>query len=346
MNTLFPKQEILDHVLVALRRIVRSIDMHSKKLLQTHRLTIPQVVLLREIQRRGRLTLGDLAKHASLSNATVTGIVDRLEARKFVRRIRSETDRRQVFVEIISAGAKLMTAMPPLLQENFIQKLQDLEKWEQAQILSSLERVASLMNADEIEASPILAHHALTASEDDINGGRNSSKASGKMNSKALSSNGPEEELKSDPETQLHCVSSTDGFPTGIDIKKLIDFLHESLKPYEDTPEDIERGILDALTAVGREGGFLLISELRGRIVGALVMQKTGMKGYVPENILLFVAVSPDQRGKGLGRKIIEQALNKVDGNVKLHVEYDNPARRLYERIGFTSKYAEMRYVK
>ncbi len=346
MNTLFPKQEILDHVLVALRRIVRSIDLHSKKLVQTHRLTIPQVVLLREIQRRGRLSLSELAKHASLSNATVTGIVDRLEARDFVRRVRSETDRRQVFVEIITDGAKLMTAMPPLLQENFIQKLQELEKWEQAQILSSLERVACLMNADEIEASPILAHHMLTASEDDINGENNLSEASGEPLSKASSPRDRDKAGSKVPDVRFHVVHSLNEFPRGVDIKTLTDFLHESLKPYEDTPEDIEHGIRDALSAVGREGGFLLISELQGRIIGALVMQKTGMKGYVPENILLFVAVSPDQRGKGMGRMLIERALDMVEGSVKLHVEYDNPARRLYERVGFTSKYAEMRYVK
>jgi GNAT superfamily N-acetyltransferase len=137
-----------------------------------------------------------------------------------------------------------------------------------------------------------------------------------------------------------------DGFPQGIDIKKLTNFLHESLKPYEDTPEDIEQGIRDAFAAKGREGGFVLIAECEGRIGGALVMQKTGMNGYVPENILLFVAVSPKERGKGMGRKIIENALNRVEGGVKLHVEYDNPARRLYERIGFSSKYAEMRYSK
>jgi len=127
---------------------------------------------------------------------------------------------------------------------------------------------------------------------------------------------------------------------------KLVEFFHESLKPYQDNPEDIEQGIRDALTAPGREGGFLLIAETNEKIAGALVMQRTGMKGYVPENILLYVAVSPDMRGKGLGRLIIERAVKSADGNIKLHVEYDNPARRLYERIGFTSKYAEMRYLK
>ena len=347
-DILFPKQEILDHVLVALRRIVRSIDLYSKKLVQSHRLTIPQVVLLREIQRHERLALGELAKLANLSNATVTGIIDRLEIRELVRRVRGADDRRQVFVEILPGGANVLQTMPPLLQENFVRKLQKLEKWEQAQILSSLERVASLMNAEEIDASPILAHHQLAASEDDINIRKKAlprsvniiTADSENTTSKETSENGAVREY------HVHCVNSLDKFPDHIDINKLIDFLHQSLKPYEDTPEDIERGIRDALSAMGREGGFLLISESQGEISGALVMQKTGMKGYVPENILLFVAISPDRRGKGLGRKLIEYALNLVNGDVKLHVEYDNPARRLYERIGFTSKYAEMRYRK
>jgi DNA-binding MarR family transcriptional regulator/GNAT superfamily N-acetyltransferase len=347
MDTLFPKQEILDDVLVSIRRIVRSIDLYSRKLIQTHRLTIPQVVLLREIQRHGRLTTGGLAKLASLSNATVTGIVDRLESRNLVRRIRSENDRRQVFIEIQPDGVEILRAMPPLLQENFVQKLQRLEKWEQAQILSSLARVASLMNADEMEASPILAHHQLTASENDVAARESAGQHPVKTLEVSLGSSGHKQEPgRTGVEThRVHFVDALNRFPGGVDIKTLTDFLHEALKPYEDTPADIENGIRDALTAVGREGGFLLIAETRGKITGALVMQRTGMRGYVPENILLFVAVSPDHRGEGLGRRLIEHALSLVKGNVKLHVEYDNPARRLYERVGFTSKYAEMRYV-
>jgi ribosomal-protein-alanine N-acetyltransferase len=347
-DILFPKQEIPDQVLVSLRRIVRSIDLYSKKLEQTHRLTIPQVVLLREIQGHERLALGELAKLANLSNATVTGIIDRLESRKLVRRVRGDSDRRHVYVEILPDGANMLQAMPPLLQEDFVRKIQELGKWEQAQILSSLERVASLMSAEEIDASPILAHHQLAASEDDTKSREKAAPRSVKIipvNSR--NANDKEKSEKSVmQEHYVHFVNDLDRFPDHIDINKLIDFLHQSLKPYEDTPEDIERGIRDALSAVRREGGFLLISESKDEISGALVMQKTGMKGYVPENILLFVAVSPDQRGNGLGRNLIEYALSLVDGNVKLHVEYDNPARKLYERIGFTSKYAEMRYRK
>lgn len=75
-------------------------------------------------------------------------------------------------------------------------------------------------------------------------------------------------------------------------------------------------------------------------------MLKTGMKGYIPENILLFVTVTPDSRGLGVGKRLIEKSIALCEGNVKLHVEYDNPAKRLYERIGFTTKYADMRLVR
>ena len=344
INTKCPNQEVFDYVLIALRRIMRAIDLHSKKLMQSHHLTIPQAILLREIQRRRGMTLGDLAKRASLSNATVTGIVDRLEARQLVKRVRSAADRRQVLVEMAPSGQELLKTMPSLLQDNFIRELQSLQKWEQTQILSSLERVASIMNADSLEAGPILTQHPLTAREDDVENGTNPQRKLDPENADSATAHHPRPDPN--PEFDFHLAKSLNELPKGIDIKKLTSFLHESLKPYEDTPEDIERGIRDAVTAEGRKGGFILTAELGSEIAGALVMQRTGMKGYVPENILLFVAVSPPQRGKGIGRRLIERAIQLADGNVKLHVEYDNPAFRLYERLGFTSKYAEMRYLK
>jgi len=135
-------------------------------------------------------------------------------------------------------------------------------------------------------------------------------------------------------------------FPGWLDRPRLARFLHEALKPYEDTVEDIERALDYAFTPSAGQGGFLVLAH-RGRTpLGALLMLRTGMKGYVPENILLFVAVTPEARGQGLGGRLIREAIDQCEGDVKLHVEYDNPAKRLYERIGFTSKYAEMRYAR
>ena len=75
-------------------------------------------------------------------------------------------------------------------------------------------------------------------------------------------------------------------------------------------------------------------------------MLRTGMKGYVPENLLVFVAVDPALRGRGVGEQLVRKAIELADGDIKLHVERQNPAKRLYERLGFASKYAEMRYVR
>jgi GNAT superfamily N-acetyltransferase len=145
-------------------------------------------------------------------------------------------------------------------------------------------------------------------------------------------------------EVQIDIYDTWDQLPQWFDSDRLVSFLHESLKPYEDTPEDIYAGLDHALGEATGPGGFLVLATHDDTPLGALVMLDTGMSGYIPENLLLFVAVHPDGRGRGLGKRIISAALQRCNGPVKLHVEYDNPAKRLYERIGFTSNYAEMRY--
>ncbi len=144
----------------------------------------------------------------------------------------------------------------------------------------------------------------------------------------------------------IHIVRWENRLPHWAERAHLARFLHETMRPYEDTIEDINQALDYAFSPNSGKGGFLVLGELDEELVGAVVMLNTGMKGYIPETVLVFVSVSPAMRGSGLGGKLIRKALDEADGNVKLHVEYDNPARRLYERIGFTSKYAEMRYEK
>lgn len=142
---------------------------------------------------------------------------------------------------------------------------------------------------------------------------------------------------------KIHKIVNSTAFPEWIDRPSLVGFLHENLKPYEDTVEDIERGLNYALSVQPGQGGFVLLAEQDRQLLGALVMLRTGMEGYIPPNLLLFVAVTKHCRGKGIGRKLCERAIAECEGDVCLHVEYDNPAKRLYERLGFNTKYAEMR---
>jgi DNA-binding MarR family transcriptional regulator/ribosomal protein S18 acetylase RimI-like enzyme len=296
------------------------------------------------------ISLGELAKRVSLSNATVTGIIDRLERRGMVERRRSERDRRQVFVRGTEKARGVMENAPPLLQERFVSELSNLQKWEREQILSSLSRIALMMNAENIDASPVLSSHPLTVSD----------KILKNIVSQVSSQPGAEEEKGSEMNTNsdsmstgmdksgmiIHEIHKEEEFPSWIDRESLAHFLHESLKPYEDTVEDIRKSLDYVFSDEPGKGGFILIGEIDNKPVGALVMLYTGMSGYIPENILLFIAVDPAARGMGIGGRIIKHSFEISKGDVKLHVEYENPAKRLYERLGMTTKYAEMRYHK
>lgn len=139
----------------------------------------------------------------------------------------------------------------------------------------------------------------------------------------------------------LTIVKQDADFTLDLNRKILSDFLHRVMKPYEDKPDDILRGIDYALGL--NPGGFIVLAHVEGRLAGASVVLRTGMSGYIPPNLLLFIGVEPEIRGHGVGRKIINAIVENTEGDIKLHVEESNPARHLYERCGFQKKYFEMR---
>ena len=156
--------DITEEIVIALRRVIRAIDQHSRQLVQSHGLTGPQALLLNEISRSGPLTGSELAKRVSLSQATVTDVVKRLEGRGLLTRSRNDTDKRRVMLCATEAGRQLVKGSVPLLQESFQQRLAGLHDWEQTQLLASLQRIAEMMNAEDIDASPLLTSGAITAS--------------------------------------------------------------------------------------------------------------------------------------------------------------------------------------
>ena len=134
--------------------------------------------------------------------------------------------------------------------------------------------------------------------------------------------------------------------PTFLEKNEIADFLHTHLDKYGDTKEDILKCLDYALSNYAHQGGFVLLARDEEGIVGAVVMNQTGMEGYIPENILVYIAVHSRYRGKGLGKQLMNKAIDLAKGNIALHVEPDNPAKKLYEKLGFTNKYLEMRLVK
>ena len=159
----------IDEVLVSLRRVIRATDLHSKHLAKTTGLTAPQILLMQTIRDKGQVTIGELANEISLSQATVTSILDRLEKKGFVYRERSVEDKRKVHAYLSEPALEVLKKSPTPLQEHFTRQFSDLQDWEQTQIISALQRVAQMMDAQHIDASPVLDVGVLdrvSASED------------------------------------------------------------------------------------------------------------------------------------------------------------------------------------
>jgi [ribosomal protein S18]-alanine N-acetyltransferase len=131
-----------------------------------------------------------------------------------------------------------------------------------------------------------------------------------------------------------------------IPLEEIVGFLHRELGSSADKETDIRRAVDYALSRAPGKGGFVLTAIENGELLGALVVNDTGMSGYIPEHVIVYVAVDHTMRRQGVGSRLLRKAIARCDGDVKLHVAYDNPARNLYERLGFSSNYAEMRLIR
>lgn len=151
-------------LLIALRKVIRAIGLHSKQLNKTSGLTSPQLLIMLEIDKASGINSSQIAKNITLSPATITNILDRLENKELVLRIRDTEDKRKVGLYLTERGKAILLNAPQALQEHFIDNYSNLAQWEQSQMLSSIERLAEMMNANEIDAAPLLELSAMSAS--------------------------------------------------------------------------------------------------------------------------------------------------------------------------------------
>jgi len=156
-----------DEILIALRRIMRATDLQSQQLSRQSGLTVPQLLVMQAIAKEGSPSTSTLARHIVVSLATVTRIIDRLERDGLVKREKSSRDKRVVNVRLTDAGHSKLEVAPEPLQAEFLRKYRELETWEQQMLKSSLLRVASMMDAEHLDAAPILQTGAIVETQTD-----------------------------------------------------------------------------------------------------------------------------------------------------------------------------------
>lgn len=142
--------------LVLLRQIIRSTDMQEKEISRLTGLTLPQLMTMQALRQIAPVTTGELAKEVSLTQATVTSILDRLEKKELVTRERGVDDKRKVWISLSPNGLDLMKGAPTTQQDMFTRRFDDMQDWEQSMIISALERVSFMLDAQHLDAAPML----------------------------------------------------------------------------------------------------------------------------------------------------------------------------------------------
>lgn len=150
-----------EDALIALRQIQRRTEQASKKLAAQAGLTPSQLLVMQILSERGEISAGEVSNLTQLKHATITSLVDKLVARGLAARRRCEEDRRRVWLQLLPEGEAAITSAPDLLQETFETRFQNLPDWQQSMLVSSLERVAALLDAEDLDAAPILDVGAL-----------------------------------------------------------------------------------------------------------------------------------------------------------------------------------------
>lgn len=141
-------------------------------------------------------------------------------------------------------------------------------------------------------------------------------------------------------------IYSENDNPTSFVRDDIAEFMHEHLDEFGDEKKDILKSIAYAFGDKTGQNGFILLAHENDNIVGAVIINDTNMSGYIPDHILVYIAVDASQRGKGIGKELMKRSIEATKGDIALHVEPENPAKFLYEKVGFTNKYLEMRLKK
>lgn len=146
----------VDLSLIALRKVLRATELFNRELAQSVGLTAAQFRVLQIVAEHDHCTATEISLRMHISQATVTSLVDKLVDKKMVVRQRSQRDRRQTDIFATDKGRAAIDQAPDPLQQRFVRKFEALQDWEQALLIAALERVAAMLDAGTIDASPVL----------------------------------------------------------------------------------------------------------------------------------------------------------------------------------------------
>jgi MarR family transcriptional regulator, organic hydroperoxide resistance regulator len=148
-----PPSAAISEIMQSLRRVFRSIQDYSQEVSKKFGITGPQLWALKTIAANGSLSLGDLSQKMYLHPSTISGVVDRLEKKKYVQRDRAKEDRRVVQVRLTALGKNLARKAPNPIQGKMVYGLGKLKKDQLNSIYDSLQRLVKIMEVQNVKAT-------------------------------------------------------------------------------------------------------------------------------------------------------------------------------------------------
>lgn len=148
------RNESIKEIVNLLRRLMQAEQRFTKELNRDYQVSVPQLVCLIALTEYGPLSPSRIARHIMVNSSTVTGIIDRLEQKGLVTRIRSSLDRRIIKVELTAAGHRLVEKAPLPIQQKIVEGLEGLSQPEIDKIVSSLNKLVLMLDKDDMERPP------------------------------------------------------------------------------------------------------------------------------------------------------------------------------------------------
>lgn len=138
-----------------MRKILRVTEANSKVLMRDTGLSPSQLILLQLLDDGRERTAGEVATRMGITQATTTALIHKLENRGLIQRKRGQADRRQVWISLTDAGRQVLAIAPDGVHARFHRQFSSLDDWEQAMLVASLERVAAMLGAEDLEAAAL-----------------------------------------------------------------------------------------------------------------------------------------------------------------------------------------------
>ncbi len=156
-------ESVIKDLVWSVRRLVRSVYLDSQKMSKRYGLTEPQSAVMRNLFNNGPVSSADLSRSLFVTPSNITGIVDRLEKKQFVKRIRKDGDRRVVLITLTESGKKLGKTLPDPIMEKFIAELADLELDHVQLLAMAMNQILNLIDTGELKGEPPEINSVLVA---------------------------------------------------------------------------------------------------------------------------------------------------------------------------------------